>query len=80
MYPIKRTPEQGHDPACWTKAINTALENERDALAKSDHYLGGTGRTSAHTFRLWLQENGPLEEAERLLSEGLTVCLCEPLS
>lgn len=77
-YPIKRTPEEGHTPACWVKAITTALENERDALAKQDDKEYGS--SGEHEFRIWLQDNGPLTEAEHLLKDGLTVCLCEPIT
>ena len=67
-YPIKRTIEEGHTPKCWTAAITTAMENQRDAGA------------SEYEFRLWLQDNGPLRMAEDLLADGSTICYCDPIS
>jgi hypothetical protein len=29
-YPVKRTPEQGHEPKCLAQAMITAIENIRD--------------------------------------------------
>lgn len=77
-FPIKRTPEQGHSPACWTKTMITALENERDALLAQEA-SGEYWRSAEHDFRIWLQDNGPLALAEHLLATGSAECICPPL-
>ena len=64
MYPIKRTPEQGHTKQCLAKALITSIENWRDA----DIY--------DHEFRSFAQWNEWLAEADEWLASGLTECIC----
>lgn len=77
-FPIKRTPEQGHSPACWTKAMTVALTTERDDLLAQEPSGEYSGSAEYH-FRVWLQNNGPLAWAEHLLASGSTECVCPPL-
>jgi hypothetical protein len=65
MYPVKRTPEQGHEKECLAKAIICAVENVRD-------YEDET----AHDFRLSAQDNYFLTLADEYLREGITECIC----
>lgn len=78
-YPIKRTPEQGHTFECLAAAMICAIENERDAL-KNVRPEDVAGVSPDTHFRLWLQENGPLQEADSYLADGMTQCYCEPIS
>lgn len=69
LYPIKRTPEEGHTKACLAKAMTTVIENWKDDTSVSDF-----------DFQVHIQANGVLEEVYTYLKEGLTVCLCDPIS
>lgn len=65
MYPIKRTPEQGHTKRCLAKAMITSIENWRDAEGINDH-----------DFRSFAQRNWNLAEADEWLTSGMTECIC----
>lgn len=65
MYPIKRTPEQGHTKRCLAKALITSIENWKDAYDIDDH-----------DFRIAAQRNVALEEADEWLAVGMTECVC----
>lgn len=64
-FPIKRTPEQGHEVACQAKALITVIENVRD--------LEGI---TASDFRSEAQRNF-MYEADELLASGSVECLCD---
>jgi len=63
MYPIKRTPEQGHTKRCLAKALITSIENWRDAY-------------DDHDFRIAAQRNYWLDDADEWLAVGMTECIC----
>ena len=64
-----RSPEDGHSPACWVRAMKMVLDEERD-YCTSALYSGAT------PFRIWLQDNGPLHYAEEALNGGYIRCIC----
>ena len=64
MYPIKRTPEQGHTKHCLAKALIDSIENWRDADIDD------------HEFRTSAQRNDWLADADEWLAIGMTVCIC----
>ena len=68
MYPVHRTPEQGHTAACLAKAVIVAVENLRDSAQDGGH--------ADYEFRLAVQRNDMLDEADSYLAEGITECLC----
>lgn len=65
MYPIKRTPEQGHTIRCFKNAMDHVMQGWMDA-----EYV------TASDFRSFLQDNGPMHEADELLMGGHVECLC----
>jgi hypothetical protein len=67
-YPVKRTPEQGHEPKCLAQAMITAIENIRD--------LEGVGLVE---FRQMVQTPGyVLSTADAYLEGGDVECICPP--
>lgn len=68
LTPPNRTPEQGHTKACLASAMISAIQNMRDAEGFSDF-----------DFRIAVQDNMPLQEADEYLATGLQTCTCPPL-
>jgi hypothetical protein len=75
MYPVTRTPEEGHSAACLAKAIIAAVENYRDAVVGDATRLGRP-ELADFDFRIEAQRNGFLVEADSYLAGGLTECIC----
>jgi hypothetical protein len=74
-YPIKRTPEEGHTAACQAKAMITAIENWRDMVVDDAARIGMPSLGDGG-FRTWAQDNQAMHDADNLLIEGLTECIC----
>ena len=68
MFEIKRTPEDGHTPECFAKAMITSIENWRD--------IEGIGIAG---FRQEAQRNTFMLEADEFLAHGMIECLCDPV-
>ena len=64
-FPIKRTPEQGHEVNCQAHALITAIENARDMEG-----------VTPFDFRIDAQANF-MHEADALLASGSVECLCD---
>ena len=50
--------------------MKMVLDEERDYCTSAPLYSGAT------TFRIWLQDNGPLHYAEEALNGGYIRCIC----
>lgn len=66
-FPIKRTPEQGHTRQCHARVMMLVVME------------WATEDVTDFEYRTFVQDNGPLAEADERLARGEVECLCDPI-